>query len=121
MSHSFEHLLSPIVIRGHVLKNRMISSSCLPHFLQGPEIFPSESIISFVENIARAGSSLVTIPDRFNNTRHMPMEDIKRGPCWDPSDPSVDNYLSAMVEAVHFDTEGRSKQKGAVALLAVVL
>ncbi len=102
MSHSFEHLLSPIVIRGHVLKNRMISSSCLPHFLQGPEIFPSESIISFVENIARAGSALVTIPDRFNNTRHMPMEDIKRGPCWDPTDPSVDNYLSAMVEAVHF-------------------
>lgn len=102
MGHSFEHLLSPIVIRGHVLKNRMISSSCLPHFLQGPEIFPSESIISFVENIARAGSALVTIPDRFNNTRHMPMEDVKRGPCWDPSDPSVDNYLSAMVEAVHF-------------------
>ncbi len=102
MSHSFEHLLSPLVIRGRVLKNRMISSSCLPHFLQGPEIFPSESIISFVENIARAGTALVTIPDRFNNTRHMPMEDIKRGPCWDPSDPSVDNYLSAMVEAVHF-------------------
>lgn len=102
MSHRYEHLLSPLVIRGHVLKNRMISSSCLPHFLQGPEIFPSESVISFVENLARAGSSLVTIPDRFDNTRHLPMEDVKRGPCWDPSDPSVDNYLSAMVEAVHF-------------------
>lgn len=102
MRHQFEHLLSPLVIRGHILKNRMISSSCLPHFLQGPEIYPSESVISFVENLARAGSSLVTIPDRFDNTRHLPMEDVKRGPCWDPSDPSVDNYLSAMVEAVHF-------------------
>ena len=95
-------LLAPIRIRGKILKNHVISTSCLPHFLQGPETFPSESAIAFVEGIAKSGPAVVTIPDRFDNTRHFPLEDVKRGPCWDPEDPSVDNYLAQMVEAVHF-------------------
>ena len=98
----YPHLMKPVRVGALTLKNRMIATCCLPHFLQGPENFPSESIISFVEGIAKAGAAIVTIPDRFDNTRHLPMEDIKRGPCWDPGDPSVDNYLSQMCEAVHF-------------------
>ena len=54
-----------------------------------------------MENLAKAGAAIVTIPDRFDNTRMLPMEDVKRGPCWDPKDPSVDNYLSQLCEAVH--------------------
>ena len=90
------------MIRGKVLKNHIFSTTCLPHFLQGPETFPSESVFCFVENMAKAGPAVVTIPDRFDNTRDFPLEDVKRGPCWDPDDPSVDNYLSQLVEAVHF-------------------
>lgn len=98
----YSHLMGPVKVGSLVLKNRMIATSCLPHFLQGPETFPSESILSFVEDIAKAGAAIVTIPDRFDNTRMVPMEDVKRGPCWDPSDPSVDNYLSLLCETVHF-------------------
>ena len=102
MNHKYRHLMAPIQVGGLVLKNHMLATSCLPHFLQGPEAFPSESILAFVEDIAKAGAAIVTIPDRFDNTRMVPMEDVKRGPCWDPGDPSVDNYLSLMCETVHF-------------------
>ncbi len=102
MEHRYSHLLSPIRVGSVWLRNRIFGTCCLPHFLQGPETFPSESVIAFVEGIARAGAALVTIPDRFNNTRNIPLEDVCRGPCWDPADPSVDNYLAQMIEAVHF-------------------
>ena len=100
--HSYAHLLSPARIGGLVVKNRMLCTSCLPHFLQGPETFPSESIIAFIEDLAKAGAAIVTVPDRFDSTRMFPMEDIKRAPSWDVTDPSVGNYLSHMAEAVHF-------------------
>ncbi len=102
MEHRFSHLLSPIRVGRLMLRNRLFATCCLPHFLQGPEIWPAEPIVSFVEGIARAGASLVTIPDRFDNTRQIPLEDVSRGPCWDASDPSVDNYLAQLIEAVHF-------------------
>ncbi len=101
-SFRYPHLMKPVRVGALTLKNRMIATSCLPHFLQGPENFPSESILAFVEGIAKAGAAIVTIPDRFDNTRMIPMEDIRRAPCWDPNDPSVDNYLSQMCDAVHF-------------------
>lgn len=90
----FPHLMGPVKVGSLLLKNHMIATCCLPHFLQGSENFPSESILAFVEDIAKAGAAIVTIPDRFDNTRKLPMEDVRRAPCWDGNDPSVDNYLS---------------------------
>ena len=86
--------MGPVKVGSLLLKNHMIATCCLPHFLQGSENFPSESILAFVEDIAKAGVAIVTIPDRFDNTRKLPMEDVRRAPCWDGNDPSVDNYLS---------------------------
>lgn len=40
MKSAYPHLLSPLVIRGKVIKNRMESANSLPHFLQGPERYP---------------------------------------------------------------------------------
>ena len=50
MSHRYNHLLSPLKIGNVVLKNRMIASNALPHFLQGPETYPSDNVISFYAN-----------------------------------------------------------------------
>ncbi len=98
----YEKLLSPVQAGGLTLKNHMVATCCLPHFLQGPEEFPSESILVFVENLAKAGAAIVTIPDRFDNTRSLPLEDVKRAPYWNPENPAVSNVLSEMCEIVHF-------------------
>lgn len=55
-----------------------------------------------VEDIAKAGAAIVTIPDRFDNTRMLPLEDVCRAPCWDSNDPSLGNYLSQLCETVRF-------------------
>lgn len=40
----FPHLMGPVKVGSLLLKNHMIATCCLPHFLQGSENFPSESI-----------------------------------------------------------------------------
>ena len=60
-SNRYSHLLSPIKIGNVILKNRMIHSRSLPHFLQGPETFPSEAVISHYAGVARNGAAIVTV------------------------------------------------------------
>lgn len=40
MNNRYSHLLSPIRIGNVVLKNRMISTNSMPHYLMGPEDIP---------------------------------------------------------------------------------
>lgn len=102
MGKKYSHLLSPLKIGNVVLKNRMLSSNSLPHFLQGPETFPSESVISHYAGVASNGAAVVTCftQNIFPRTKlqgdmaHMPMYDIK--------DPAVQNIFSQIADAVHF-------------------
>ena len=56
----YPNLLKPITVRNFVLKNRMESSNSLPHFLQGPERFPADSVITHYANRAKSGAAIVT-------------------------------------------------------------
>jgi len=99
----YNHLLSPIRVGNVVLKNRMIASNALPHFLQGPETFPAEPIINHLAYLARNGAAIVTFADWVNpHQRESFNEDGKRFPMFDRNDPSVQNYFSQMADAVHF-------------------
>ncbi|MBP2643095.1 MAG: FAD-dependent oxidoreductase [Firmicutes bacterium] len=99
----YNHLLSPIRIGNVVLKNRMIASNALPHFLQGPETFPAEPIIHHLANLAKNGAAIVTFADWTNiHQRESFNEDGKRFPMFDSKDPSVQNYFSQLADAVHF-------------------
>jgi len=103
MANKYSHLLSPIKIRNMVLKNRMLASNALPHFLQGPETFPSDQIITHLTNLAKNGAAIVTFADWTNQEqRNSFNEDGRRFPMYDISDPSVENYLSQLADAVHF-------------------
>lgn len=103
MSNRYCHLLSPLRIRNVVLKNRMLASNALPHFLQGPETFPSEQVIAHVANLAKNGAAIVTFGDwTDSNQCHSFNEDGKRFPMYDIANPSLQNYLSQLVDAVHF-------------------
>lgn len=99
----YSHLLSPITIGNHVLKNRMVAANSLPHFLQGPEPFPAEPVIDHIAGLARNGAAIVVFGDWFDQRQRQSFNpDGKRFPMYDPNDPSVENYLSQMADAVHF-------------------
>jgi hypothetical protein len=58
-SKRYTHLLSPLKIRNTLLKNRMLYKVSIPHFLQGPETFPSEEVRTYYSNIAKTADSVV--------------------------------------------------------------
>ena len=60
MSHTYSHLLSPVKINNVVLRNRLIATPSNPHFVQGPEKWPTEGLISHYANKAKAGAAVVT-------------------------------------------------------------
>ena len=101
----YPHVLSPLVIRGHVLKNRLEVSNSLPHFLQGNEPFPAESVITHYANKAKAGAAIVTCMGINNFSRDMivPMEaDFTHFPDFDLYNPACQNYLMQMADAIHY-------------------
>ncbi len=103
VSGRYRHLLSPIKIGNVILKSRMTHTRSLPHFLQGPEIFPSEQVISHYAGVAGNGAAIVTVRgsegmvDRrtlLGDNAHMCM--------WDIENPGVQNYMAQLAEAIHF-------------------
>ncbi len=105
MSVKYPHVLSPLVIRGKVLKNRLEVSNSLPHFLQGPESHPADSVITHYANKAKAGAAIVTCMgiNNFSRGMRVPMEaDFTHFPDYDLYDPASQNYLMQLADAIHY-------------------
>ena len=103
--HRYPTLLKPMVIRGFTLKNRMVSVNSLPHFLQGPERYPADPLITHYANRAKAGAAIVTCSgiNDFNQEKHAPMEmDGGHFPDLDIYDPQCQNYMLQLTEAIHY-------------------
>jgi 2,4-dienoyl-CoA reductase-like NADH-dependent reductase (Old Yellow Enzyme family)/thioredoxin reductase len=114
----YPHLLSPIKIGNHILKNRMIGTPSSPHFDVGPDVYPSEALISYYGNKARQGASLIVVTQPFDI--HVVNEEdvIKIGeinnevnpghagggghtPTWDLANTGSQNLLSQLTENCH--------------------
>lgn len=104
MSVKYSHILSPVRVGNLTLKNRLISSNALPHFLQGSEDFPADPVIKHMSTMARNGAAVVTFADWTNpNQRTSHNEDGKRFPMFSlDSDPSVENYICQLTDQVHY-------------------
>lgn len=103
MSSKYRNIMSPLKIGNVVLKSRLLNSNALPHFLQGPETFPAESIMFYLSNIAKNGAAIVTLGQWMNpDQRKGPPGDGVHMPMWDQSDPAVENYMIQLTEAIHF-------------------
>ena len=105
MSVKYPHVLSPLVVRGHVLKNRLEVSNSLPHFLQGNEPYPADSVITHYANKAKAGAAIVTCMGINNFSRDMtvPMDvDFTHFPDYDLYHPACQNYLLQLADAIHY-------------------
>ena len=102
----YKNLLSPISIRGHIIKNRMESSNSSPHFLQGPEPYPADGLFTHYVNRAKSGAAIVTISG-INTLAGMPENlssdvDVSHFPDFNLYDSKCQNYLIQLTEAIHF-------------------
>ena len=99
----YANVLSPIKLGNMVLKSRFVSSNALPHFLQGPETYPTEQVIGHMASCARNGAAIVTFADWTNpDQRNSFNEDGRRFPMYDLNDPSVENYICQLADQVHY-------------------
>lgn len=102
MSRKYKHMMSPLKIGNVVLKSRFLSANALPHFLQGPELYPSDAVVDYLVNIARNGAAIVTIGDWTNLNQREGFGDGCHFPMWDTRDPALENALTLMVDQIHF-------------------
>ncbi len=99
MNNRYRHLLSPIRVGNVILKNRMISTNSMPHYLMGPEEYPPDSVIAHFVDLAKNGAALLTFPE-YLSSKDMPFRsDV---PYLDIRPYENQNYFSQLVDAVHF-------------------
>ncbi len=100
MSQKYSHLLSPIKVGDLVLRNRLICSPATPHYVQGPEPYPSQAMIELFAARARSGAAAVTFNCALPKIRDGHAAHAGR---FEYDEPRTLNYFSHMTEAVHFE------------------
>ncbi len=98
MKHRYSHVLEPIKIGNTVLKNHLIATKCISQELQGPENYPAEGTIKFVENLARNGAAAVvcTIGEFPETQGHTMFRSL-----FNMADDRVIRYFAQMADRVH--------------------
>lgn len=98
----YSHIMQPIKLGNIVLKSRLLCANALPHFLQGPETWPADPIMFYLSNIAKNGAAVVTFGDWTKKTQRIGSGDGVHFPMFNTDDPSTENYLAQLTEAIHF-------------------
>lgn len=104
----YPHLLSPVMAGRVLLKNRMISSNSMPHFLQGEQPGPAQSMIDHLSRRAANGAAAVTLSNIFApmGPKTMPappeLKDIPHMPVYDIYDKQAQNRSIMLADAIHF-------------------
>jgi 2,4-dienoyl-CoA reductase-like NADH-dependent reductase (Old Yellow Enzyme family)/thioredoxin reductase len=102
MSRKYKHITAPLKIGNVILQSRFLSANALPHFLQGPELYPSDAVVDYLVGLARNGAAIVTIGDWTDLTQRQGFGDGCHFPMWDTRDPALENTLTLMVDQIHF-------------------
>ena len=116
MHKKYPNLLSPLKIGNIVLKNRLIASPSRPPFIQGPEPYPSDALISHYAKKAKTASvvtctcfSPVPFPEMpqiksslFDYMHKTSKVDITHEIKIDFYNAKCQHYISQMVDAIHF-------------------
>ena len=102
MSKKYKHILSPLKVGNVILKSRLLSANALPHFLQGPELYPSDAVVDYLVGLAKNGAAIVTVGDWTNLKQREGFGDGCHFPMWDTRDPALENALTLMVDQIHF-------------------
>lgn len=95
MKAPYPHLMSPVKIGGHTLKSHLISLVSQPPFLQGPEQYPTDAIISHYISRVRHGVAMVTL---FGTKVGVKTPHYSE---WDFFDARCQHCISLLTEAIH--------------------
>ena len=100
----YPHICEPLKIRGFTVKNRLEASNSLPHFLQGPEPYPAESVIAHYANKARSAGIVTCMGiNNFSRGKQLPMDmDFGHFPDYDLYDTNCQNYLLQLADNIHY-------------------
>lgn len=104
----YPHLMSPVMAGRVLLKNRMISSNSMPHFLQGEQPGPAQSMIDHLSSRGGNGAAAVTLSNTFApmGPKTMPappeLKDIPHMPVYDIYDKQAQNRSIMLADAIHF-------------------
>ena len=100
----YPHICEPLKIRGFTLKNRLEASNSLPHFLQGPEPYPAESVIAHYANKARSAGIVTCMGiNNFTRGKQLPMDmDFGHFPDFDLYNTNCQNYLLQLADNIHY-------------------
>ena len=97
MHEFYPTLLSPIAVGGKILKNRMICPPSAPGAIQGPQDYPTETLIAHYADRAKNGAAIVTCSGHYlappDRSGHMWGWDVRNG--------LTQNMMSEMAEAIH--------------------
>jgi len=107
-AYRYSNLLSPLIIGDKIVKNRMIHTvGSPPHFMQGPENFPSDVSRIFYSTVAK-GAAIVLCPTSTGSGQGAPQVSKREGfgdsihmSDYDTTDPGVQNYFAQIIEGVH--------------------
>lgn len=105
MGKHYPNLLSPLKVGSFILKNRMVSSNSMPHFLQGPEPYPSDATITHFANRAKSGASVVTCAGINNEVGgpRLPADlAVSHYPNFNLYNPGSQNYLIQLADAINY-------------------
>jgi len=104
--NKYSHLLSPVKFGDVLVKNRLMQADSYPFFMQGPEYFPSEQVLSWYSNVAKNGCAIVMV---FKGDDPPVGNQAAAGggthgwiPVWDKSDVKVQSYFGQLTDAIHF-------------------
>ena len=99
MNHRYKKILTPIRVGDVVIRTRMGMSKCDSQEQQGPENFPAEGTIRFIEDAAKNGASIITMPSAT-------LTELDRNLWGDAAlfpmnNAFVHNYVIRMIDRVH--------------------
>ena len=97
MHQFYPTLLSPIQVGGRILKNRMICPPSAPGTIQGPQNYPTDTLINYYADRARNGAAIVTCSGGYL----APPDPNGHMWGWDVTQGLTQNLMCELAEAVH--------------------
>lgn len=96
--NKYPHVMAPIRIRGQLIKNRIISGPTTLHTASNGELWPTEEVMEYFEDRARAGCGIVTV----TGVSAQPAADNGHTTSWDLYQKNHCHRLAQLARRIHF-------------------